>query len=50
MNWKKLRNSPNGTARAGLNNSNIVRSLHKETPLLGIWTYIEVITGPNSRV
>ena len=45
-----LRNTPNGEARAGLNNGNIVRSLHGEAPPQGIWKYVEVIAGPNSRV
>lgn len=45
-----LRNAPNAEARAGLNNGNTVRSLHREAPEQGIWNYVEVIIGPNSSV
>ncbi|XWK90459.1 MAG: SH3 domain-containing protein [Phormidium sp.] len=41
-----LRFSPNGRSRAGLNNGNLVRFISSQ----GIWYYVRVLTGPNSRV
>ena len=41
-----LRFSPNGESRAGLNNGNIVDAYQQQ----GIWFYVRVISGPNSRV
>ena len=41
-----LRNAPNGSSLAGLNNGNIVRILEQQNN----WAYVEVINGPNSRV
>lgn len=42
-----LRFSPNGKSRAGLDNGNTVELL-KDGP--GVWRYIRVLNGPNSRV
>lgn len=41
-----LRFSPNGESRAGLNNGNIVDAYQQQ----GIWFYVRVVSGPNSRV
>ncbi|MEH1965297.1 hypothetical protein [Nostoc sp.] len=41
-----LRDSPNGQSRAGLNNGNNVLLKEQE----GIWAYVSVIQGPNTRV
>jgi hypothetical protein len=41
-----LRFSPNGESKAGLNNGNVVRWLDNQ----GIWAYVRVLEGPNSRV
>ena len=41
-----LRYSPNGKSKAGLDNNNYVVLLKKE----GIWAYVRVVKGPNSRV
>lgn len=41
-----LRFSPNGRSRAGLNNGNLVRFIRNQ----GIWYYVRVLEGPNSRV
>jgi hypothetical protein len=41
-----LRFSPNGKSRAGLDNENTMVLLKQE----GIWAYVRVIKGPNSRV
>ena len=41
-----LRFSPNGRSRAGLNNGNLVRYISRQ----GIWYYVRVLDGPNSRV
>ncbi len=41
-----LRYSPNGKSRAGLDNGNYVRLIKQE----GIWAYVRVVKGPNSRV
>jgi hypothetical protein len=41
-----LRLSPNGRSRAGLNNGNTVRLIREQ----GIWFYVKVVQGPNSRV
>lgn len=41
-----LRFTPNGQSRAGLNNGNIVDVYRQQ----GIWFYVRVVAGPNSRV
>jgi hypothetical protein len=41
-----LRNRPNGKSIAGLNNGNHVHVLKQQ----GIWAYVNVESGPNSRV
>jgi hypothetical protein len=41
-----LRNRPNGQPKAGLNNGNHVQLLKQQ----GIWAYVTVFRGPNSRV
>jgi hypothetical protein len=41
-----LRLSPNGKSKAGLNNGNTVKVIGQE----GIWDYVRVMQGANSRV